>query len=175
MSERLLFALWPAPPVIETLEKAWHDFVPARGRPIATRNWHITLIFLGTVDAVMRRCVEPAAGSVDGSPFDVVLDQIEWRRRQRIVWAGATTTSAALVSLVEKLTKALAECGYKAEGRAYRPHVTLVRDVMQYAHSPKLSIAPIHWHVSDFCLVNSRAGVTGSEYTVLRRWPLHSA
>jgi 2'-5' RNA ligase len=54
----------------------------------------------------------------------------------------------------------------------FRPHVTLARDVPRMRSIE--TIRPIEWRVDDFVLVESNMTKTGSEYSVLERWPLRS-
>lgn len=170
-SERLFFALWPDSAVVSQLKAAWQKVAPASGRHIATRNWHVTLAFLGMVDTARRDCMERVVSNICGTTFLLPIDHIEWRRRQGIVWAGAREVPAALTTLVTELTRHLAGCGYEPEARAYGPHITLARDV-RHCEFMLQSVPLISWTVEDFCLAKSQASSSGSEYTILRRWPL---
>ena len=67
--------------------------------------------------------------------------------------------------LVAALEAALRSHDFRLEDRAWRPHVTLLRD----AQAPRDAAQPaLQWAVGDFVLVESLRG----EYRLLDRWPL---
>jgi 2'-5' RNA ligase len=58
----------------------------------------------------------------------------------------------------------------EASEREFRPHITLARDLPR-RRQPE-AVQPLLMKVNDFVLVDSRPGPSGSQYEVLRRWPL---
>lgn len=169
MSERLFVALWPDDTVRAALAEAAHKLAIA-GRATPPRNLHATLVFLGDVDRHQRECIERAIDGVDAVSFQCLLTHAEWQRRSRIAWLAAERVPAELSALVTSVQAALEACGHAPERRPYRLHVTLARDVPRAPRSQ--AIAPIAWPVRDMSLVSSRQGRGGSEYEVVRRWPL---
>ncbi len=125
----------------------------------------MTLVFLGAVsrarlpqlDALARRCTTGG--------FGLRLDATACWPRQQVVYAAPTQVPAALAALVRNLESALREDDFRFDARAWRPHVTLLRD----ARAP-LAAAPLalDWAVRDFVLVES----SGGEYRLSGRWPL---
>lgn len=170
MTERLFLALWPDSSVRAALDSVSRGLRLKGGRIIPARNLHVTLVFLGNIDAARRVCMEQAVSSVRASAFEFLLTAVEWRRKTGIVWATPAEISAALLDLVTSLQSALSVCQQSLERRPYRLHVTLARDVQA---GPRLqAIAPITWRAAEVCLVSSGLTPAGSEYTVARRWPL---
>lgn len=166
--QRLFFALWPDAEVRTALAAVASGW--CHGRLVAPRNLHLTLAFVGNVTAQQRACMEAAAATLRGQAFAVTLDCVGFWRKPRVLWAGAGGVPAALEELVADLSGALANCGYRPESRPFQAHVTLARKV---SRPPRQGlIAPIHWAVTDFCLVESVTGEQGSDYRVLARWPL---
>lgn len=170
MSERLFLALWPDEGVQGALDSVTRGLPLKGGRIVPAHNLHVTLTFLGNVDAPRRACVEQAVSSVRASAFEFLLTAVEWRRKTGIVWATAAEIPAALPGLVASLQAALTACQYSPDPRPYRPHVTLARDVR--AGPRRQAIAPIRWRCGEICLVSSRRTPVGSDYTLVRSWQL---
>jgi 2'-5' RNA ligase len=61
---------------------------------------------------------------------------------------------------------------FPIESRVFRPHVTLSRRPVRYPEA--IPIDSIRWQVAEFVLVESRAGLRGSQYTVIDRWSLEA-
>jgi len=167
---RLFFALWPDDDMRKSLSALAQDAqLDCGGRATSDDKVHLTLFFLGDVDARRAVAVEGAADRVRGEFFDLTLDRIGYWRHNRIVWAGATYQPPALSVLVTRLSAGLAAEGVESEGRPYVPHLTLVRNAER---KPALAVIEPHpWHVRDFVLVQSMPTRGGVRYQVLRTWP----
>ena len=81
--ERLFFALWPDETLRRQLVKRMaRDLRPCGGRRIPPENLHVTLVFLGTLDARQRRRLELAAETVPERAFTLELveegTQLTW-------------------------------------------------------------------------------------------------
>ncbi len=169
-AERLFFALWPPRATRAELDALRGRLPGAPGRPTDPADLHLTLVFLGAVDAARRACAEAAAERVAGVPFELSLDQAGWWQGPRVRWCAPLRPPSALLALQRRLTEALADCGFVPERRPYRPHVTLARKAPMLAPMP---LAPsIAWPVDRFVLARSHGGQRPA-YEVLRRWPLH--
>lgn len=149
---------------------AAHDLGLGSGRLIAPSNLHVTLVFLGACDAARRECVERVAASTSAEAFALDFVRAEWRRKGGIVWLATPEVPAALVKLVVSLNQQLQSCGYVPEQRAYRPHVTVARNVRRFKRDE--AIMPVRWPVREFCLVASTLTPGGSAYSVAKSWPL---
>lgn len=167
-STRLFIALWPDAPIRSEIA-ATVAALDLEGRITAAANLHVTLVFLGAVDPPRRACIEQALASVEANAFAFTLSRVQWRRGGGMVWLTASDIPAALHDLTAKIHAALLPCGYARETRPYRLHVTAARDVRRFRGS---HCAPIHWRVTNFCLVSSTLTSSGSKYAVVRSWPL---
>jgi 2'-5' RNA ligase len=168
--QRLFLALWPDESVRSRLTALIPKVLRAGdGRAVRPENLHATLFFLGPIEGRTRECVERMASALEGRIFSLMLDRVEHRPKQGIVWAAAVVPEA-LAALVDGLRHALLECGVHPETREYRAHVTLARKVRRAAHVG--AIEPIAWHIDGFVLVESKTYPSGARYQVLRSWPL---
>jgi len=170
---RLFFALWPDAGVRDRLA-ARAEVLPARcGRRVARDNLHLTLVFLGSVDDAVVECLLERAAAIRRPDFTLTLERLGWFRRARVTWLAPERIPAALQGLVDDINAAVRGCGLATEeGRPYRPHLTLSRKAMRPPRKEEPD--PIHWHISDFCLVESIIRDTGPEYRILQRWVLTS-
>jgi 2'-5' RNA ligase len=174
---RLFFALWPDAAARGALLDAQGAALGETGRvgPRPTRathpdDLHVTLVFVGDVDAALLPCIEAAAADVAAAPFELRFCRIETWRRQRLLVAMPDAPPDALFGLVGQLEQNLLACGIPPESRRYRPHVTLARRAAP-VEPHELDVG---WPVSGFVLARSggRGPGAGGGYQVLRRWPL---
>lgn len=140
------------------------------GRAVPVGNIHLTLVFLGNVERARQPRLEALATGVNGTPFELVVEPVEYWCHNRIVWAGTRRCPEALQDLVTRLGQALAAEGVQQEKRPYVPHITLLRNARR---APAASmLRAISWPVSRFALVESVPRERGRAYEVVRDWPL---
>lgn len=170
-THRLFFALWPGQSLRSALAGRVESLVPpGLGRPQRPDQLHLTLEFLGAVPATRLQVVRDAAAAVQGEPFDLVLDAVEYWRRPRVLCLVARELPSALAALVQSLRGELASRGFDPERRPYRAHLTLARKVGQ---PPGLAaVDPVHWSATEFALVESMTERAGSVYRPLGAWSL---
>ncbi len=170
-TQRLFFALWPPIELSRELHRLAGDFPRgATDRRVAPENIHLTLAFLGSIDASFRECAERTASAVCQEPFTLVLEQMGCWPKSGILWVGPGATPEPLLRLVQVLTSGLGECGYQAEQRPHATHLTLARKV--HPCQPSHSIERHPWVINQFHLVQSRTQADGARYEILRSWPL---
>ena len=166
---RLFFALWPDAALRADLVEAFGAAAStAGGRAVVPQNLHVTLEFLGPV-AASRLDELAALGAATSLPgASLRLDTLEWWPRPALRVAGTSRPASALLDLQAQLRLKLGEQGFRVDSRAFRPHLTLARDV-RVAPSPS-SVAVIDWPLTELALVESHAQPGGSRYTALARW-----
>ena len=155
---RLFFASWPSAGVAESLARwAREAQRECAGRATREESIHLTLRFLGDVDADAARAI---ARGVQIPRLSFKVEQARYWAHNRIVWVGPQECPAPLAALARDL----------GEKRVFAAHVTLVRN----AHTPERLPAPpgLEWPVTDFVLVNSNLGPEGPGYEVLERYAL---
>jgi 2'-5' RNA ligase len=171
---RLFFALWPDAPARKRLASLAREFGPKGGRQHHPDDHHITLVFLGSVEASKQPCIYQVAERIVSEPIDLQLDTIGHWPRPKILWCGPSQAPEALERLVKDLQQGLLACGFEPERRRYKPHVTLHRKVR---HADSGAIAdPIEWQAREFVLATSGGNTPGApRYRILHRWPLKPA
>ncbi len=168
--QRLFLALWPESDVRDRLAALIPQILRARdGRAVKRENLHATLLYLGPTESSARDCVERMASRLDGHAFSLMLDRVEHRPKQGIVWAAAAVPEP-LAALVAGLRRVLLDCGLQPENREYRVHVTLARKVRRAVNIG--AIEPITWHIDRFVLVESKTYPSGASYQIMRSWSL---
>jgi 2'-5' RNA ligase len=167
---RLFFALWPDDRVRAKLAAfARAVFECTGGRVMRPEGLHITLAFLGDVEAARVEALLRVAASVPVRPFDWRLDEAGFWKHNRIGWVGASAVPPPLADLVADLRGALKAGGFAFDGKPFVPHVTLVRKGTPPRELPAL--APIPWRVTRFVLVKSVLAGAGSRYEIAGSWP----
>jgi RNA 2',3'-cyclic 3'-phosphodiesterase len=181
-TRRIFFALWPEPEVagrLHVLSAVAHEV--CGGRRMRRDTLHLTLAFLGEVDAARYdlACTiadEVAAGggiAADECLGEVLrIDRLAFWKHNHIVWAGCDEVPPALGALAEKLTAGLRGGGFALDSRRFAAHVTLLRNAQ--CAGDMAPIEAFDWPVRDFVLVQSQLEREGAKYEIVRRWAVPS-
>jgi RNA 2',3'-cyclic 3'-phosphodiesterase len=171
---RLFFALWPDESVRAKLAQWSRELhLACGGRPTRAENLHLTLAFLGSVEAGRVADVERAAGDVAPRSASLVLDRPGFWKHNRIAWAGASAVPGELDAMVRELREALRCSRMAFDAKGFTSHVTLLRDAREPRAMPELE--PIRWDSDGFVLARSVSQPGGSRYEVLRSWTRRAA
>ena len=168
---RLFFALWLDAAPRAALGRLAQKLQPqCGGRAVPNRNIHLTLVFLGDVEAGRIPDLCALAEKIVAPGFELAIDTVNYWRHNRIVWAAPQECPAALQALVAGLERALKGGGVRFDQRPYLPHITLLRAAR---HAPTMqTVDAIRWRVVDFVLVQSLSYDRTTAYEVMQRWPL---
>jgi RNA 2',3'-cyclic 3'-phosphodiesterase len=166
---RLFLALWPDEGVRAQLVR-WSRELKGLcgGRPTRAPDLHLTLAFLGTVEAGRVADVERAAGTVAPIAATLLLDRPGFWKSNRIAWAGASAAPAAIERLALDLRSALARAAIGFDDKPFATHVTLLRG----AHEPRAmpALAPVRWEVDGFVLARSQPQAGNRRYEIVNAW-----
>lgn len=167
--QRLFFALLPDTVVREQLRRLQGNLKQAGGHPVPAENLHLTLLFLGHVEADKVEAVRDIAAGIEGESSDLMLDTLgEFRQNNaRILWVGPSEPPPEIGTLHQSLRRQVGEIGLRVRKEAYRPHVTLIRKASPRKKSPEYSNPDIRWTARRCALVASELQPTGSRYRVL--------
>ena len=176
---RVFFALWPpvalAEQLAETARAAAGQF---GGRPTRQETIHLTLAFLGEVDASRLPEIVRVARHIEGPDFDLQIDHLAFWAHKRLLWAGCSAVPPALRQLVEALQRNLAQAGYPPDsgGHGFTPHLSLVRRVPVASAPPAVyplaTLTMPDWPCRRFVLVRSQGSNLGSDYRIIDEFPL---
>lgn len=169
-TRRLFFALWLDRHARQELLRSSRRAVrQCGGRPVAPRNYHITLAFLGSVAADRFQAICAAARAVSVPNFRLTLSRFGYWPRPRVFWMGTSSCPPLLRSLHHGLWSQLESLDFTREPRAFAPHVTLCRKVRA---APALPAATqVSWMVNEFVLVESVTAAKGPVYEIVARFP----
>lgn len=129
---RLFVACVPPPAICQML---LDSMAGVEGGGVEGARWqaqaqlHMTMRFIGDVDAMVAERIADHLSGVRGHAFAVALNGVgyfEKRGKAHTLWAGIAPAEAA-TALHHKVDRALVSIGLPAEQRAYRPHITLAR------------------------------------------------
>ncbi|SEL45451.1 RNA 2',3'-cyclic phosphodiesterase [Nitrosovibrio tenuis] len=173
---RVFFAIWPdnaAQEQMAGLATRLRLDPLCGGRKTKGDNIHLTLVFVGEVDAVGLQTLLEAGnkiGNAGTGGFDFVIDAIRYWKHNQIVYATTDKAPQRLTDLVSALQGALSAAGFFLEQRPYIPHITLMKRA-SCRIVPKLP-EPVVWRVREWMLVKSEQTSDGSVYTPIHRWSL---
>jgi len=163
---RLFVALWPSDQLRHDIEHETRSAAHhSGGRVIPSRNFHITLAFLGSLPEPRVLDAITCVASTKVAPFELTLGSLSWWERQELLCVEPSSGADVLNELAVSLQNTLRSEGFALERRAFRPHLTLARDVRRdHAFKP---IRQLQWQVHRMELVESKNADTGSIYTIL--------
>jgi 2'-5' RNA ligase len=154
---RVFLALWPGEAVQAALEaEARAMAAEFGGRAIPAAKIHLTLVFLGELDAARSVAAVECARAVEWAPFRVRLDRWGSFRRSKVGWAGSSRVAPGLASLQSQLEERLRREGFVLEDRPFAPHVTLVRKLERAVAGRDM--APQQWEAESLALVLTEPG-----------------
>jgi RNA 2',3'-cyclic 3'-phosphodiesterase len=153
---------------------------PADARWTDPAGWHLTLAFLGGVDAAVIPEVGAALARVAGrhAPVDLHLTGEAGLFGRRVLWAGIAD-SPGLAALADDVRGALEPLGFARDERRFHAHLTLARarkggglprDLASRYAGPVLE-----WRVETLDLMRSHLGRAGARYERAGAWPLAGA
>lgn len=163
-TQRLFLALWPEDGVRAQIAAHASQWTwPAGSARYLPTDWHVTLHFIGAVDAGRMEGIA-AGAAVPFQPFTLNLDQPTlWPHGLAVLCAKGVPPP--LRSLHGRLGQALHGLGLPVESRPYQPHVTLARQAG--AAVPPKTCTPVVWPVRSYALVVS-TGDREQRYQVIR-------
>ena len=165
--KRLFFALWPNNEIRKQIDSFNKSIKSGNLKKVQRDNLHITLVFLGNVDAKSETILRQSVESISVQPFVLQFDQLNYWQKPRILCLATQQYDTQLSILVNALKKAAEQCSIKTEKRPYQPHITLARKARTKI---EVKTPRITWQAQSFCLVESCSTTNGVHYQVLQSW-----
>lgn len=151
-------------------------------RWIDPENYHLTLRFIGDIDAPLANDIAELLGHIRRAPFELAIDGLGTfgGGKPRAVFARIPA-SAALMALQAEQERLIRRAGMPAEERKFTPHVTLARlrearsrSVAEYL-STRGDFLATPFTVTRFVLFSSQPSRGGGPYLVEEAYPLDAA
>ncbi len=150
-------------------------------RWVESSQFHLTLRFVGEVDASLREAIAAKMRPIAVEPFILPVEKVgvfPLRGQPQVVYAGLGSAHPRLFQLQHRVEDALASLGLPLELRAFTPHITLARvsraspqAVRAFIKSRRDFAAP-PFRVESFGLYRSRMTHFGAQYELLESYPL---
>lgn len=154
-------------------------------RWVDAASLHVTLAFLGEIDAKKLEAATHAAAAVAAvhAPFTLRLAGIGAfgsARAPRVIWVGLAGEQTRLQALQAALADDLAARGFPREQRPFAPHLTLARIKKPLSDVGFIALAQAQgepavngaWKVDAISVMKSELVRPAARYTALSRWPL---
>jgi 2'-5' RNA ligase len=127
---RLFIALGLPAELLHELARCQAQFRELPLRLADPAGLHLTLQFLGEVDAGLAPALLASIDALPPAPFELRLAGLGGfpdLRSTRVLWAGLGGDLGALARLQAAVLAATAPLGFRPEERPFRPHLTLGR------------------------------------------------
>ncbi|MEO0191489.1 MAG: RNA 2',3'-cyclic phosphodiesterase [candidate division WOR-3 bacterium] len=148
-------------------------------RWVARENLHLTLMFIGEVDARRADEIKEALRGVRAEPFAVSLEGLgsfpEGKPVARVLWIGVAEGAEKTRALAEKVRLVLEPLGIR-DDKPFSPHLTLARGRRETGiplqRLGSLVFRPVGFKVLHFSLMESKLRPEGPLYTRIASYPL---
>lgn len=124
---RLFIALEIAPDIRKKLSTLGRT-VPG-SRPVPEDQIHLTLRFIGDVEANLFQDVKERLHELESSPLTLRIQgtgHFPPRGNPRVIWAGVKPAGDVFI-LRNRVNTVLSRCGIAPEQRKFHPHITIAR------------------------------------------------
>lgn len=174
-----LFVAVPVPAAVAARLAAVQSGVPG-ARWVAADDLHVTLRYLGFPDGAAAGEIAAGLAGIEAAAFELALrgcGHFSGPGRARVLYAGLAP-SPPLRRLRDGVEALARRAGLKADGRRWRPHVTLARArsvpawrIGRFLEANGLLATP-PFRVEAFVLYESHRSRCGARYVELERYPL---
>jgi 2'-5' RNA ligase len=143
------------------------------GRFEPPEKFHITLAFLGWVDAERVEPIRELFRTIAARTprFTLSLNKLgafPHERNPHVVWIGASEQGPAFRTLARSMREAYSELGFHFDKDAVA-HVTIARVKEQHVHLPLLEVKPMRLSVNELTLFESLPAGRTTRYEVRDR------
>ena len=167
-TKRLFFALWPDHRQRDHLRDVVNSVAKTvEGRMVDRRDWHVTLVFIGTFPANRVGYLLERADEIRVEPFRLNFDRLEYWPRPRVAALCASVVPPELEAVVDDLKRLVRALGVRPEERVYRPHITVARNARQFTTERLTHREMTEW--SGFELMESVSERGATHYVPLKQ------
>jgi 2'-5' RNA ligase len=166
-TSRLFFALWPDAKTRLALTRLNQSIATEEFKWVQPHNLHVTLVFLGHVDAGTELSIKKSVAAITSQPFTLTFDSLSYWSKPGILCLTCQQPAQEAVILAAELAGCVRSCGVTTDTRPYIPHITVARHVRDL---PGVKFEPIAWRAEAFCLVESCREADGVCYKAIQQW-----
>lgn len=167
---RVFFALNPDSDTRRRLAAISAGLDAGAGSKVPPENYHLTLLFLGSVERSLLPELSAAAARIESAPFRLDIDLAGWWPGPEVLWLGPTRAPTGLQYLAERLSQQAQAMDLLTTIPVLKPHITLLRPAQDPVVLPEFK--HFTWQVDAFCLMESISQPEGVRYQILENWPL---
>lgn len=146
-------------------ERNWHTL----GRAVPAQNYHMTMAFLGSIDARQRQVLDETMDSLSIAPLQMRLDKTGYWSKNGILWLGSSEPSASVKTLADECRRAANKAGIRVDRKRFEPHLTLARNETRLPQAP-LEEPDFTLQTSEILLYQSVFDKSAVRYLPLRSW-----
>ena len=169
---RSFLALQPDPELALGIDAWALKQFPTLIRRTSVQNLHITVCFLGDINARQRYFMEDNLSQTSMNPFDLELDKIGYFPDSGVLWLGCESTSIDFSALVKTCRKLANRTSIRVDKKTAVPHITLARRVEAPISAPLVPPA-FQFPVHELALIESRLTPHGPQYENAMSWYLN--
>ncbi|MGO4999248.1 RNA 2',3'-cyclic phosphodiesterase [Oceanisphaera sp. W20_SRM_FM3] len=170
-----LFLAFPAAELTAPLcqlQEGLQEQLALPSRRIPASQFHLTLRFLGQLNATQHHSLLRQLPTLTLSGFTLQLDKLGYFPSANVLWLGPSEVPQALSDLYQDLLLRCASLRLAPPHKAYRPHISLYRQTELSDLSALPSISPIIFRPRQLALYSSVPSALGHDYHIEASWPL---
>jgi 2'-5' RNA ligase len=169
---RLFFALEPSGQDKLAIESWRYKALSSFEKPVPSKNFHITLAFLGqTTSSQLDELIQKVDSLCVPPKFSVKLNHLGYWSKPKVLWLGCDQTSDSLRALEKELNKVSISSGIIMQKREFIPHLTLIRKCQENPSAPIIEPS-FFMEFCEFHLFESVSSSKGVIYQRLASWQL---
>jgi len=120
---------------LKKIKNKWVNNLLSKVKWTEEKNFHLTLFFIGEVDAKKVEEIKSTLENVSAAPFLFQAGGGGYFpdiKRPRVLWVGTKKGYRECIKLAEKISSSLQPIGIKGDDRPFKPHLTIGR--IKYAN-----------------------------------------
>ncbi|MFT6925118.1 MAG: 2'-5' RNA ligase [Psychromonas sp.] len=142
-------------------------------RLVSATNLHMTLVFLGQVDAETELQLEQQISLMFKPKFTLSLDTLDHWARPKVLCLTGQCDDPVLLTLAKNCAALLSQHQLHDEKHPFTPHITLARKAKHLPENmPTMTIKPLLLAPTAIHLFHSQSTTEGVKYQILRSWDL---
>ena len=143
-------------------------------RLVPATNLHMTLRFLGLIDAETELQLEQQISLMDKPKFNLTLDKLAHWTKPKILCLTGENEDPALSTLAKNCSALASQLNLYEDKNPFTPHITLARKAKHLPENmpTSVSIKPFVLTPTTIHLFHSQSTVDGVKYQILRSWNL---